>query len=110
MTHKNFNWNPDTWTKDYKGVFENLKQAIQESMTLHFPDYDLEWIIRTDASIIAVAAVLFQVINNPDGTKAYQLIGCASKKFSQQAFSWDIHIMDIKLSRIISEEKNSLHR
>ena len=47
--------------------------------------------MRTDASILAVAAVLFQVVNNPDGTKSYQLIGCASKKFSQQAYSWDIH-------------------
>ena len=91
MTHKNFNWDPDTWTKDYRAAFETLKEAIQESMTLHFPDYDLEWIMRTDASILAVAAVLFQVVNNPDGTKSYQLIGCASKKFSQQAYSWDIH-------------------
>ena len=60
-------------------------------MTLYFPDYDLEWIMRTDASIIACAAVLFQVVVAEDGTKTYQLIGCASKKFSAQAYSWDIH-------------------
>ena len=91
MTQKNFNWNKDTWVIDYHDCFNKLKEAIQVSMTLYFPDYDLEWIMRTDASIIACAAVLFQVVVAEDGTKTYQLIGCASKKFSAQAYSWDIH-------------------
>jgi len=59
MTQKNFNWNKDTWVIDYHECFNKLKEAIQVSMTLYFPDYDLEWIMRTDASIIACAAVLF---------------------------------------------------
>ena len=60
-------------------------------MALHFPDYELEWIMRTDASQVACAAVLFMVVVDEDNKKTYKLIGCASKKFSAQATSWDIH-------------------
>jgi hypothetical protein len=58
MVHNDFNWNKSTSKVDYVGAFERLKQAIKESVTLHFPDYDLEWVLRTNASIVACAAVL----------------------------------------------------
>ena len=60
-------------------------------MSLHFPDYELEWIMRTDASKVACAAVLFMVVVDEENKKTYKLIACASKKFSAQAASWDIH-------------------
>ena len=47
---KNFNWDKDTRKVDYVKAFEGLKEAIQAAMALHFPDYELEWIMRTDAS------------------------------------------------------------
>ena len=46
MTHKNFDWNPKNWTVDYQAAFDNLKEAVMNSMTLHFPDYDKKWIMR----------------------------------------------------------------
>ena len=49
------------------------------------------WILRTDASSIACAATLFQVISKEVGTPSYQLIGCASKRLSAVASDWDIH-------------------
>ena len=55
-----FNWTLSTWSKDYKAIFETFKTAIQNSVTLHFPDYSLPWIIRSDSSDHAVGAVLFQ--------------------------------------------------
>ena len=54
-----FNWDPTTWTKDYKTLFEVFNTAIQAPATLHFPDYSLPWIIRSDSSDYAVGAVLF---------------------------------------------------
>ena len=53
MTHKNFNWDQGTWKITYIEEFDKLKEAVQASMALHFPDYDLPWILRTDASSIA---------------------------------------------------------
>ena len=59
-TVTSFNWTLSTWSKDYKAIFETFKTAIQNSVTLHFPDYSLPWIIRSDSSDHAVGAVLFQ--------------------------------------------------
>ena len=58
-TAAGFNWDSSTWKTDYKHLFELFKTAITESVILHFPDYSLPWIIRSDSSDHAVGAVLF---------------------------------------------------
>ena len=63
-TTTSFNWTPSTWVKDYKTIFEIFKSSIQTAVTLHFPDYDLPWVIRSDASDPAVGAVLFQIYSS----------------------------------------------
>eukprot|EP01042_Synura_sphagnicola_P036417 gene36417-biopygen4789 len=50
----------DTWTYDYVGDFERMKLALSLSVANHFPDYELDWVLRVDASDKAVGAVLFQ--------------------------------------------------
>lgn len=84
MTHKNFNWDESTWTIDYRKSFEDLKQAIQNSMVLHFPDYSKLWILRTDTSKDAVGVALFQV--GDDGV--FEPIAFYSQKLSDQARNW----------------------
>jgi hypothetical protein len=49
-TTTSFDWNSATWTKDYRHLFDVFKTAIQDSVTLHFPDYSLPWVIRSDSS------------------------------------------------------------
>ena len=88
-TVSGFNWNPLTWTKDYKGLFETFKLAIQNSATLHFPNYSLPWVIRSDASDIAVGAVLFQEFADAAGAITHQPIAFVSHKFSGAAVNWD---------------------
>ena len=61
MVHKNFNWDESTWTKDYRGALERLKEAVTKSATLHFPDYTLPWTLRCDASTVACGGTLLQV-------------------------------------------------
>ena len=63
-TTTSFNWTPSTWVKDYKTIFEVVKSSIQTAVTLHFPDYNLPWVIRSDASDHAVGAVLFQIYSD----------------------------------------------
>lgn len=84
-----FDWNPLTWTKNYKELFDVFKTAIQDSATLHFPDYNLPWIIRSDASDTAVGAVLFQEFTDIDNIVIHQPIAFVSHKFSGAAVNWD---------------------
>ena len=86
-----FNWDPTTWTKDYKAIFEIFKTAIKDSATLHFPDYSLPWVIRSDSSDYAVGAVLFQLYTSSTGTTSHQAIAFASKKYSGAAINWDTY-------------------
>ena len=89
MTHKDFNWNEKMWKEDYRAVFQRMKEGLAAAVALFFPDYSLPWILRVDASDIAVGAVLLQVRKKEDGTEVYEPIGFASRKFSETALKWD---------------------
>ena len=91
MTKKDFNWDRSAWKRNYEAAFEAFKIALQEAVALHFPDYTLEWFLRTDASDVAVGAVLFQERPQDSGPPVRELIACASKKFSDQARRWDTY-------------------
>ena len=88
MVRKDFNWDPGTWGKDYKKAFENMKEAISSSFEIFYPNYDLTWILRTDASEVGVGAALFQVPADFEESQQLQPITFASKKFSDQAKKW----------------------
>jgi len=87
MATSAFDWNSFNWKFDYRAIFETFKEALVNSVALHFPDYNLVWILRTDASDIACASVLFQVTEDGD----HQPIAFHSHKFSAAALSWDTH-------------------
>ena len=59
------------------------------SQANHFPDYDLPWVLRVDASDVAVGAVLFQERTSQAGVTVHEPIGFASAKFTATAFKWD---------------------
>ena len=94
MTAKTFNWNKSTWTYDYESTYEQFKEELMKCTALFYPDYELPWILRVDASEDGIGWVLMQ---DPSGTKpdptapdpGYQPLVFGSKKFSQQAYKWD---------------------
>jgi hypothetical protein len=90
MTKDGFDWDMKTWDKDYVADFEKIKSALQDACTIYFPDYDLQWILRVDASDLAVGAVLIQVLADGPHAGEHQPIGFTSHKFSDQAAKWDI--------------------
>ena len=59
-------------------------------VALYYPNYELEWIVQTDASEYGVGGVLMQVYIRPDGTKEKQPLFFVSAKFSPQAFKWSM--------------------
>ena len=91
MVKKDFDWNPATWTKDYVGALERLKEAILQSATLHFPDYALPWVLRCDASEKACGGTLLQERQaEPSSPPTFEVISFVSTKFSGAACRWDI--------------------
>ena len=58
MTKNTFSWNKSTWITDYEQVFLDVKEALLQALKLNFPDYNKQFILRTDASKIAVGGVL----------------------------------------------------
>ena len=90
MIHKDFPWNhPESWKVDYRAIFEDFKLALLNATANYYPNYDLPWILRTDASLYGVGAVLLQVYTDPKTKEQqYQPIAFASKKFSEQASRW----------------------
>jgi len=85
-----FDWSDESkWEHDYRQEFEDFKKDLQEACALHYPDYELPWVIRTDASEIGVGGVLIQIKTHADGSKEEQIIALISKRFSKQAQKWD---------------------
>jgi hypothetical protein len=88
MTKKTFNWNESTWKHDYRAEFKAFIAGLQGACELFYPDYELEWILRTDASELGVGAVLLQVKTMEDGNVVLQPIAFVAKKFSETAKAW----------------------
>lgn len=89
MTKDTFVWNDLIWTAARLQAFDAFKGALMNSFSLYYPDYNLTWILRTDASVEGVGMVLFQVYYaTPESEPEYQVILFASQKFSAQARRW----------------------
>ena len=59
--------------------------CITEAVALNVPDYSLPWIVRCDASLFAVGAVLYQIRSKDDGTTTHEALGFTSQRFSKPA-------------------------
>ncbi len=84
MTKSTFNWKDQTaWPDTYRQYFVEFKRAIADACILFYPDYTLDWVLRTDASELGIGAVLLQIKNGD-----YQPLQFISQKFSPQAVKW----------------------
>ena len=92
MVHQNLPWHdPSAWTVNYVEVFTELKQALQDARALYYPDYALDWVLRTDASDFGVASVLLMLQPIVDTSPVqYSLLPISfdSQKFSGAATRW----------------------
>ena len=60
-----------TWGPTQKEAFESLKERLCSAPVLAFPDFKLPFILTTDASKVAVGAILSQVQNGIERPIAY---------------------------------------
>ena len=89
LTSAAFDWDPETWKLDYKSIFDEFKAKLKEAMTLFMPDFNKEWILRTDASNTGYGGVLYQVDINAEGKRVYEPLTFISRKWSDPATRWD---------------------
>ena len=68
LTRKNEGFN---WTKECDKCFNILKDYLQETPILRYPDPAVDYVLYTDASKYAYAGVLTQTIDRTDHAVAY---------------------------------------
>jgi len=71
------------WEKEQQASFEMLKKALSEAPLLQVPDFEKDFVLATDASDIAVSAVLNQRVNGELAPVAYysRLLSLAERRY-----------------------------
>ena len=73
------------WTDECEEAFHHLKAALCEVATLHVPQFDRPFYIRTDASRYAIGAVLEQV---DEATGDHYPLAFWSRKLAPRQMQW----------------------
>jgi hypothetical protein len=75
---------PFIWRDVHQAAFEILKQALCEAPVLQIPDFDKEFVLVTDASDLAVSAILHQRLGEGLAPISYysRLLTAAEKGYS----------------------------
>ena len=71
---------PFVWTSQEQAAFDKLKTTFHAALSLFIPDWSKPFVIRTDASKIAVGSVLGQY----DGDGSFKPIGYHSETLNQK--------------------------
>jgi hypothetical protein len=75
---------PFMWGEEHQLAFESLKRALCEAPVLQIPDFTREFILVTDASDLAISAILNQRVYGTLAPISYysRLLGAAERKYS----------------------------
>lgn len=87
LTKKNVEW---VWSVSCLEAFLRLKMAVVSAPSLHHPQFDLPFVLETDASDYAVGAVLSQPVSMSDLT-VLNPVGFYSKKLTPPERNYDVH-------------------
>ena len=88
MTKKEFSWNKSKWKVDYITLFEEWKSVLANALSVFYPNYELEWVVRSDASDVGVGGAIFQKYINIEGIIELQPIFIWCMKLSELAQRW----------------------
>ena len=70
-THKVVSKKPFTWTEIDQAAFETLRTCLTTSPILAYPNFDLEFLLFTDACDYGIGAVLYQIQEEKEVVIAY---------------------------------------
>ena len=83
------------WGERQQKAFETLKEAIISPPVLRMPDFSQPFILQTDASSVALGAVLSQVV---DGAR--QPVAFISRTLTQQEQKSSVYELELSLIHI----------
>ena len=103
------------WTDECQIGFDYLKTCLPEALILKYPDPSKRYVVFTDASDQAAAAVLTQEYTSEDGETKEMSIAYLSVQFSDTQFKWSTVIKEgyavyyvMKMSRHYLEDAEIL--
>ena len=76
------------WTEECETGFEYLRTSLTKSPILKYPDPHKRYVVFTDASDQAAAAVLTQEYSDDDGQVKEMPIAYLSAQFNDTQFKW----------------------
>ena len=85
LTRKDINF---SWSEECQARFDYLKTCLTKDPTLKYPDPHRRYVVFTDASDQAAAAILTQEYADNDGEVKEMLIAYLSAQFSDTQFKW----------------------
>ena len=77
-----------SWSKEYQAGFDHLNTCLTKDPILKYPDPQKRYVVFTDASDQAAAAVLTQEYVDNDGEAKVICIAYLSAQFSDTQFKW----------------------
>ena len=87
LTKKGVEWN---WSPLCLEAFLKLKLSVASAPSLHHPQFDLPFVLETDASDYAIGAVLSQPVSL-DKLDVLNPVGFYSKKLTSPERNYDVH-------------------
>ena len=92
--------NPIKWDLECQNAFANLKELCTTTPILAYADFAKPFKLHTDASVLGLGAVLYQV---HEGVK--KVISCASRSLTQSETKYPVHKLEfLCLKWAISEQ------
>ena len=74
---------PWSWTEAHQAAFEELKRILTSDQIMSYPNFELPFIIKSDASLTAIGYVLTQKVNSQE-----KVISYGSKKLTRTQQRW----------------------
>ena len=83
------NANPIEWDLEYQTAFDQLKKLCTTTPILAYADFAKPFKLRTDASVLGLGAVLYQVHEGVE-----KVISYASRSLTQSETKYPVHKLE----------------
>ena len=97
------------FTKEHEKIFEDIKELVKSPAVIYLPKLDAKKRLVTDSSEMGYGAVLYDVIENADGTESEYPIGYDTKSYGSKKFQSSTHFEIFGFVSAILSFKYLLH-
>ena len=99
LTRDDAKWH---WEEQHQKAFETLRDALVSDLVMCYPNFDIPFIVKTDASLTAIGFILSQKVDGKE-----KVISYGSKKLSRQQQRWSTY--DREFFALISGIRANAH-